>query len=71
LAGGGGGGTNEAPPPLVADELWAIAPGATTSGHAAHSANRSSLLLRVEGILFRTPTGLAVGLALKELARLP
>jgi hypothetical protein len=55
----------------VAAELCAIAPGAKTSGHATHSATTSSLLLKVEGILFRTPTGLAVGLALKELARLP
>src|SRR5215210_100577 len=68
FAGGGGGGTNEAPPPLEA--FWAIAPGARTSRHATESAAISSLLLKAEGILFRTPTGLADGLALKELARL-
>src|SRR5215218_10031699 len=69
FAGGGGGGTNAAPPPLEA--LCAIAAGARTRTHATDSAATSSLLLKVEGILFRTPTGLADGLALKELARLP
>src|SRR5215212_8810785 len=68
FAGGGGGGTNAAPPPLEA--LCAIAAGARTTRHATNSAAKSSLLLKVEGILFRTPTGLADGLALKELARL-
>src|SRR5215213_8125753 len=67
-AGGGGGGTNAAPPPLEA--LCAIAAGARTTRHATNSAAKSSLLLKVENILFRTPTGLADGLALKELARL-
>src|SRR5215212_8664202 len=65
FAGGGGGGTNAAPPPLEA--LCAIAAGARTTRHATNSAAKSSLLLKVEGILFRTPTGLADGLALKEL----
>src|SRR5215203_1142271 len=68
LAGGGGGGTKAAPPEF--DELWAHAPGARTSGHATESAATSSFLLKAEDILFRTPTGLADGLALKELARL-
>src|SRR4051794_18100289 len=68
LAGGGGGGSNVAPPPLI-DELCAIAPGAATSTHASASTAESDLFTKVEGILFRTPTGLADGLALKELAR--
>src|SRR5688572_23333155 len=70
FAGGGGGGTKEAPPPLVVDELCADPAGASTSRHATDSAAASSLWLKAEDILFRTPTGLADGLALKELARL-
>src|SRR5215208_1705168 len=69
FAGGGGGGTNAAPPPLVA-AVCAVAPGARTRRLATDNAATSSLWLKVEGILFRTPTGLADGLALKELARL-
>src|SRR5215212_10856102 len=70
FAGGGGGGWKVAPPPFI-DELCAIAPGAAASAQTSASAAKSNLLARVEGILFRTPTGLADGLALKELARLP
>ena len=70
LAGGGGGGTYDAPPPLVAARLRAPRRARATSAHASANAATSSLWLKVEGILFRTPTGLADGLALKELARL-
>jgi hypothetical protein len=58
-----------APPPFI-DELCAIALGAATSTHTSASTAKSDLFTKVEGILFRTPTGLADGLALKELARL-
>ncbi len=70
LAGGGGGGWKAAPPPLIEEDVCAIAPGAATSAQANASAAKSNLFTKVEGILFRTPTGLADGLALKELARL-
>src|SRR5215207_5538212 len=72
LAGGGGGGWKAAPPPVDA-EVCAIALGAArkTQASASSSAAKGNLLKKVEGILFRTPTGLADGLALKELARLP
>src|SRR4051812_28293650 len=68
LTGGGGGGWKVAPPPFMED-VCAIAPGAATSTHTSASAASSDLFRKVEGILFRTPTGLADGLALKELAR--
>src|SRR3954470_8185931 len=71
FTGGGGGGWNVAPPPLIEELVCAIAPGAATSTHASASTAKSDLFTKVEGILFRTPTGLADGLALKELARLP
>src|SRR5215210_5919429 len=71
FAGGGGGGWKVAPPPLIDELCCAIALGTAASAHASTSAARSNLFTKVEGILFRTPTGLADGLALKELARLP
>src|SRR5215210_642140 len=70
FAGGGGGGWKVAPPPLIDELCCAIALGTASSAHASTSAARSNLFTKVEGILFRTPTGLADGLALKELARL-
>src|SRR5215217_4021631 len=72
FSGGGGGGTKVAPP-LVGVSAVAGPASAASSRHAAASAaQRNSLLELTEGgILFRTPAGLADGLALKELARLP
>jgi hypothetical protein len=72
FSGGGGGGTNTAPPPDVEVETWAPAAGASAATpvrHASTMAACSSVLRAGEGILFRTPAGLADGLALKELAR--
>ena len=68
FSGGGGGGVKVAPPLGV----WAPATGAATAAPTRQAkATRacSSVLGEREGILFRTPTGLADGLALKELAR--
>jgi hypothetical protein len=73
VSGGGGGGTKVAPPD-VGGATWALATGTPTTAlarHAPRKARSSSLFLADEGILFRTPAGLADGLALKELARLP
>src|SRR5215211_9355182 len=69
--GGGGGGSKTAPP--EAGGMSAPATGAATAAparHAAAMAACSSLFPVGDGILFRTPAGLADGLALKELARL-
>jgi hypothetical protein len=71
FSGGGGGGSNVAPPPAEV-ETSAPAAGAiaaTPARHASAMAACSSFLHEGEGILFRTPAGLADGLALKELAR--
>src|SRR3954452_3235794 len=75
FSGGGGGGSNVAPPPLGEGEEGSAnavpAPTGTSRHAAAANAARSSLCeLTKDGILFRTPAGLADGLALKELARL-
>src|SRR5215217_1376488 len=71
FSGGGGGGTKVAPPEYEIDDDCADAAGARTRAHANASATTcSSLWLKAADILFRTPTGLADGLALKELARL-
>src|ERR687895_2756490 len=70
-SGGGGGGTKVAPP--LCDLLPAAAGPASpaTSRHAAARTAHSSLMwLTDDGVLSRTPAGLADGLALKELARL-
>src|SRR5918998_6750589 len=71
-SGGGGGGWNVAPPLLFERPAEAGPARAMTRSAASATAAHSSLMwLRDDGILFRTPTGLADGLALKELARLP
>src|SRR5918994_1623581 len=71
VSGGGGWGTKVAPPVLGGTWAWAAgAPATTPARHAPSMAARSSLFGEAVGILFRTPTGLADGLALKELARL-
>src|ERR671919_2986154 len=71
-SGGGGGGSNVAPPLLFDRPADAGAARLMTSSSAAATAAQSSVMwLRDDGILFRTPAGLADGLALKELARLP
>src|SRR5918996_2696964 len=71
-SGGGGGGSNVAPPLLFDRPADAGAARLMTSSSAAATAAQSSVMwLRDDGILFRTPVGLADGLALKELARLP
>src|ERR687891_2376489 len=70
FSGGGGGGVNTAPPPLGMTSAWAAGASVATPVRQASAMNpRSSLLREGEGILFRTPAGLADGLALKELAR--
>src|SRR4051794_22395291 len=69
--GGGGGGMNCAPPVLLASCAVAL-PAATITPRQMHSKSAcSDLFARTYRILFRTPAELAVGLALKELARLP
>src|ERR671918_1421166 len=71
-SGGGGGGSKVAPPLLFDRPADAGAARPMMSRSAAATAAQSSLMwLRDDGILFRTPAGLADGLALKELARLP
>src|SRR5918999_2289318 len=71
-SGGGGGGSNAAPPLLFERPADAGAARLMTRSAASATAAHSSLMwLRDDGILFRTPAGLADGLALKELARLP
>src|ERR671914_2929934 len=71
-SGGGGGGSNVAPPLLFDRPADAGAARLMRSSSAAATAAQSSVMwLRDDGILFRTPAGLADGLALKELARLP
>src|SRR5918999_2260002 len=70
-SGGGGGGTKVAPPLRDVLAAEAVPARPMTSTHAAATAAQSSLMwLTDDGILFRTPAGLADGLALKELARL-
>src|SRR5918998_5740562 len=70
-SGGGGGGSNVAPPLLFDRPADAGAARPMTSSSAAATAAQTSVMwLRDDGILFRTPAGLADGLALKELARL-
>src|ERR671918_235516 len=70
-SGGGGGGSNVAPPLLFDRPADAGAARLMTSSSATATAAQSSLMwLTDDGILFRTPAGLADGLALKELARL-
>ena len=70
-SGGGGGGSNVAPP-VVGVSAVAVPAKTGTSKHAIASATQRNDLLELTegGILFRTPAGLADGLALKELARL-
>src|SRR5918997_3559635 len=70
-SGGGGGGSNVAPP--VVGLVSADAVPASASRNAAASATKRTISVgrATGGILFRTPAGLADGLALKELARLP
>src|SRR5215213_7290591 len=75
FSGGGGGGSKVAPPLVGFGEVGsanAVPTAAGVSRHAAAAnAARSGLCeLTKGGILFRTPAGLADGLALKELARL-
>src|ERR671917_163659 len=71
-SGGGGGGWDVAPPLLFERPADAGAARLMASSSAAATAAQSSVMwLRDDGILFRTPAGLADGLALKELARLP
>src|SRR5918992_2026059 len=70
-SGGGGGGSKVAPPLLDLLPAEAVPASPVTSRHAAARTAQSSLMwLTDDGILFRTPAGLADGLALKELARL-
>src|SRR5215218_5131095 len=71
-SGGGGGGSKVAPPLVGRSAAMAVPPTAGTSRHAIASATQRNDLLGLTkgGILFRTPAGLADGLALKELARL-
>src|ERR671918_654763 len=67
-SGGGGGGSKVAPPLLFDRPADAGAARLMRSSSAAATAAQSSLMwLRDDGILFRTPAGLADGLALKEL----
>ena len=70
---GGGGGGSKVAPPLTGVSAAAVPANAGTSMHAIASATQQNGLreLAKGGILFRTPAGLADGLALKELARLP
>src|SRR5918992_1495662 len=70
-SGGGGGGVNVAPPLLFDRPADAGAARPMRRSSAAATAHSSLMWLRDDGILFRTPAGLADGLALKELARLP
>src|SRR5215213_7584405 len=74
---GGGGGGSKVAPPLVGlgavGSANAVPAAAGVSRHAAAAtAARSTTCFELTkgGILFRTPAGLADGLALKELARL-
>src|SRR5687767_10082419 len=67
-SGGGGGGWKVAPPLLFDRPADAGAARLMTSSSAAATAAQSSVVwLRDDGILSRTPAGLADGLALKEL----
>src|ERR671915_643890 len=67
-SGGGGGGSNVAPPLLFERPADAGAARPMTSSSAAATAAQTSVMwLRDDGILFRTPAGLADGLALKDL----
>src|SRR5215208_145889 len=70
-SGGGGGGSKVAPPLVGSVSAVAVPAVAGSSRHAAaRAAQTTGFLGRTEGgILFRTPAGLADGLALKELAR--
>jgi hypothetical protein len=69
---GGGGGGSKVAPPLTGVSAVAVPANTGTSRHAIASATQRNGLreLTKGGILFRTPAGLADGLALKELARL-
>src|SRR3954452_2316632 len=74
FSGGGGGGWKVAPPPPLGGEgsANAVAVATGASRQTAPMTTRTVLFeLTKGGILFRTPTGLADGLALKELARSP
>src|SRR5215203_3819427 len=66
---GGGGGGSKLAPPVSGGEAAAGPASTSTSRHAAASATQRNEWLRrtVSGILFLPPTGLADGLALKEL----
>src|SRR5215204_5743333 len=69
---GGGGGGSKVAPPVIGVAAVAVPANAGISRHAiASAAQRNGLGQAKGGILFRTPAGLADGLALKELARLP
>src|SRR5918997_2598833 len=70
-SGGGGGGSNAAPPLLLERPAEAGPARPRRSSATATAAQSTVMWLRDDGILFRTPAGLADGLALKELARLP
>src|SRR5919112_878277 len=71
-SGGGGGGSKVAPPLVGFVSATAVPALAGSSRHAAARAAQTAGFLELTkgGILFRTPAGLADGLALKELARL-
>src|SRR3954453_3132906 len=72
LSGGGGGGSNVAPPLVGSVSALAVPVRTGASRQAnAKTAQRNDFELTEGDILFRTPAGLADGLALKELARLP
>src|SRR4051794_38741932 len=76
FSGGGGGGSKVAPPPVGAGVVGSAnavpaATGARRHAVAAKAARSDFCELTKGGILFRTPAGLADGLALKELARSP
>src|SRR3954453_13542988 len=75
FSGGGGGGWNVAPPPpLLGGEgsANAVAVATGASRQTAPMTTRTVLFeLTKGGIVFRTPTGLADGLSLKGLTRLP
>src|SRR5215212_4993076 len=69
-SGGGGGGSKVAPPLVGGVSAVAVPAAASSSRHAAARAAQTTSFLGLtrSGILFRTPAGLADGLALKELA---
>src|SRR5215213_9774807 len=71
-SGGGGGGSKVAPPLVGVVSAMAVPAVAGNSRHAAAKAAQTTGFRGQAkgGILFRTPAGLADGLALKELARL-